>query len=474
MSHPKNSGANFYNDVLHYFDNAARYTKHDKGLLEQIKICNSVYVTNFPVKIGDNIEVFEGIRVQHSQHKTPVKGGIRFSEMVDVEEVKALATLMTFKCAVVNVPFGGAKGGVKVDPKKYSPAQLEKITRRFATELIRRDMIGPAVDVPAPDYGTGPREMAWIADTYAAFKPDDINALGCVTGKPVGQGGINGRTEATGLGIFYGIRECLSNKEEMDKIGLSTGIEGKRVIVQGLGNVGYYAAKFCQEGGAVIVGIAEFEGGIYSTNGLNVEEVFQHRKNTRSILDFPGAKNFTNSGEVLEQECDILIPAALENQITAENAGRIKAKVIAEGANGPTTFEAEKILIERNVMLLPDLYLNAGGVTVSYFEWLRNLSHVRFGRMERRFEEGAMRRLVGTIEQLTGKSVDAKERSLLIHGADEIDLVRSGLEDTMIGATNELFEIRNQNREIKDLRTAAFVNGIDKLAASYLQLGVFP
>lgn len=474
MSNQPASGHKFYGDVLRYFDNAARYTKHEKGLLEQIKICNSIYVTYFPVKIGDNIEVFEGIRVQHSQHKTPVKGGIRFSEMVDVEEVKALATLMTFKCAVVNVPFGGAKGGVKVDPKKYSVQQLEKITRRFATELIRRDMIGPAVDVPAPDYGTGPREMAWIADTYAAFRPDDINAMGCVTGKPVGQGGINGRTEATGLGIYYGIRECVNNKEEMDKIGLSTGMAGKRVIVQGLGNVGYYAAKFCEEGGAIIVGIAEYEGGIYNKDGLNVEEVFQFRKGTKSILDYPGAKNFTNSLDVLEQECDILIPAALENQITIDNAARIKAKIIAEGANGPTTFDAEKILIEKNILILPDLYLNAGGVTVSYFEWLRNLSHVRFGRMERRFEEGSMGKLIDTIEKITGKTVDAKAKQVIIRGADEIDLVRSGLEDTMIGATNELFAIRNQNREIKDLRTAAFVNGIDKLAASYGQLGVFP
>jgi glutamate dehydrogenase (NAD(P)+) len=474
MSNQPASGQKFYGDVLRYFENAARYTKHEKGLLEQIKICNSIYVTYFPVKIGDNIEVFEGIRVQHSQHKTPVKGGIRFSEMVDVDEVKALATLMTFKCAVVNVPFGGAKGGVKVDPKKYSVQQLEKITRRFATELIRRDMIGPAVDVPAPDYGTGPREMAWIADTYAAFRPDDINAMGCVTGKPVGQGGINGRTEATGLGIFYGIRECVNNKEEMDKIGMGTGMAGKRVIVQGLGNVGYYAAKFCEEAGAVIVGIAEYEGGIYNKGGLNVEEVFQFRKGTKYILDYPGAKNFTNTLEVLEQECDILIPAALENQITENNAPRIKAKIIAEGANGPTTFDAEKILIEKNILILPDLYLNAGGVTVSYFEWLRNLSHVRFGRMERRFEEGSMNKLVSTIEKITGKSIDAKERSVLIHGADEIDLVRSGLEDTMIAATNELFAIRNHNRGIKDLRTAAFVSGIDKLAASYGQLGVFP
>ena len=335
-------------------------------------------------------------------------------------------------------------------------------------------MIGAAIDVPAPDYGSGPREMAWIADTYATFRYDDLNALGCVTGKPLGQGGIQGRTEATGQGVYYGIREAMSWPEDMKKLGLSTGIEGKRVIVQGLGNVGFYSAKFISQGGGIVVAIAEREGGIYNENGLDIEAVFKHRKETGSILNFPGAKNVENTMQTLELDCDVLVPAALENQITAENAPRIKAKVIAEGANGPVTKEAEEILTQRGVMIIPDLYLNAGGVTVSYFEWLKNLSHVRFGRMEKRFQEMTNLQMLSSIEKITGKYLDARERSLLTRGADEIDLVRSGLEETMIFAYNEIREIRNRTSGISDLRTAAFVSGINKLGVSYQSLGIFP
>ena len=468
------SGTKFLNDVRSYFDKAAQYTNFEPGLLEQIKICNSVYKFYFPIEIEGKVRVIRGIRVQHSQHKSPTKGGIRFSEFVDEDEVKALATLLTFKCAVVDVPFGGAKGGVKVNPSEYTEKQLERITRRYASELIKKNLIGPAIDVPAPDYGSGSREMAWIADTYATFKYDDLNSMGCVTGKPLGQGGIQGRTEATGMGVFFGVREALNNTEDMKAIGLAPGFAGKRVILQGLGTVGYWSGKFCMEGGGIVVGIAEREGGIYDANGLDVEKVFQHRKASKSILNYPGAKNFTNSMEVLEQECDILIPAALENQIDKNNAPRIKAKIIAEGANGPVTKEAEEILISKKVLIIPDLYLNAGGVTVSYFEWLKNLSHVRFGRMEKRFQEMANSQLIGAVEKITGKSLDAKERGFLTHGADEIDLVRSGLEETMISAYNEINAVKKNDKRIVDLRTAAFVSGINKLGASYMALGVFP
>jgi glutamate dehydrogenase (NAD(P)+) len=474
MSHQPDSGSLFYNDVLANFDKAASFTKFEPGILEQIKVCNSVYKFNFPVEIDGKVKVFSGIRVQHSQHKTPTKGGIRYSEFVDEDEVKALATLMTFKCAVVDVPFGGAKGGIKVNPALVSEKQLERMTRRYTTELIKKNMIGPSVDVPAPDYGSGPREMAWIADTYATFKFDDLNALGCVTGKPMGQGGIAGRTEATGQGIFFGTREAMSIAEDMKAIGLTPGISGKRIIVQGLGNVGFYAAKFFSEGGGIIVGIAEREGGIYNADGLNVDSVFTHRKNTGSILNYPGSKNFENSLKLLEEDCDVLIPAALENQITKENAPRIKAKIIAEGANGPVTKEAEDILIAKNVMVIPDMYLNAGGVTVSYFEWLKNLSHVRFGRMEKRFQEMSIKQLVDAVEKNTGKSLGETEKKALTHGGDEIDYVRSGLEETMIYAYNEIREIKRRNPKIEDLRTAAFVSGINKLGVAYQSLGIFP
>ncbi|HKR04300.1 MAG TPA: Glu/Leu/Phe/Val dehydrogenase [Bacteroidia bacterium] len=469
-----NNGTIFYNDVLSYFDKAAAFTDFEPGLLRQIKVCNSVYKFYFPIEIDQKLHVVEGIRVQHSHHKTPTKGGIRYSEFVDEDEVKALATLMTFKCAVVDVPFGGAKGGIKVNPSQVTVRQLERMTRRYTTELIKKNMIGPSVDVPAPDYGSGPREMAWIADTYATFKYDELNALGCVTGKPLGQGGIQGRTEATGQGVYFGVREALSHSEDVKELGLTIGIPGKRIIVQGLGNVGFYAAKFFSEGGGIIIGISEREGGVYNENGLNVEEVFKHRKQSGSILNFPGAKDVENPMSMLEMECDILVPAALENQITKENAPRIKAKVIAEGANGPVTKEAEEILNEKKVMIIPDLFLNAGGVTVSYFEWLKNLSHVRFGRMEKRFQEMSTIQLIDSVERITGKSLDIREKKALTHGADEIDYVRSGLEETMIFAYNEIREIKKQNSKITDLRTAAFVSGINKLGVAYQSLGIFP
>ncbi|MEY5044874.1 MAG: hypothetical protein RL713_99, partial [Bacteroidota bacterium] len=339
----------FFDAVCKSFDKASKFTKFDQGILEQIKQCNSVLRMHFPVKIGDKVEVIKAYRVQHSHHKQPCKGGIRFSEMVNLDEVMALAALMTYKCAIVDVPFGGAKGGITIDPKKYSAYDLEKITRRYTSELIKKKFIGPGEDVPAPDYGTGEREMAWILDTYIAMHPGEIDSLACVTGKPVSQGGVRGRREATGLGVFYGIREVCNNADVMAKLGLTTGVEGKKIIVQGLGNVGYHAAKFFQENGALVVGLAEYEGSIYAETGLDVEAVFQHRKATGSILNFPGATNFNKNTDALEAPCDILIPAALENVINGDNASRIQAKIIGEAANGPLTPEADEILINKGV-----------------------------------------------------------------------------------------------------------------------------
>lgn len=463
----------FFQGVERNFDKAAAYTRFEKGILEQIKACNSIYQMRFPVRVGDKVEVIEAYRVQHSHHKLPCKGGIRYSMDVNQDEVMALAALMTYKCAMVNVPFGGAKGGIRINPKNYTPLQLERITRRYASELVKKNFIGAGIDVPAPDYGTGAREMSWIADTYASLNPGDVNALGCVTGKPVTQGGVRGRTEATGLGVFYGIRELCNVKEDMDKLGLSTGIEGKKVIVQGLGNVGYHAAKFFYEAGAKIVGLAEYEGGIYNENGLDLEKVVAHRKSTGSILNFEGSNNYKNSGDVLEMACDILIPAALENVINASNADRIQAKIIGEGANGPLTPEADEILNKKGVIVVPDMYLNAGGVTVSYFEWLKNLSHVRFGRMEKRFDENINNSILQSLEGLTGKKVSDIERRQILRGPDEVDLVYSGLEDTMIGSFHEIREAMLTNN-ITDMRTAAFVCAINKVGVAYEELGIFP
>jgi glutamate dehydrogenase (NAD(P)+) len=463
----------FFQGVERNFDKAAVYTRFEKGILEQIKACNSVYRMKFPVRIGDAVEVIEAYRVQHSHHKLPCKGGIRYSMDVNQDEVMALAALMTYKCAIVNVPFGGAKGGIKIDPKRYTPFELEKITRRYATELVKKNFIGAGIDVPAPDYGTGAREMSWIADTFATLNPGDINALGCVTGKPVSQGGVTGRTEATGLGIFYGVREVVNVAEDMQKVGLPTGIEGKRVVVQGLGNVGYHAAKFFAEAGAILVGLAEYEGGIYSEKGLNLEDVVAHRKATGSILGFPGATDIKNSADTLEVDCDILIPAALEAVITGDNAPRIKAKIIGEGANGPLTPDADAVLNAKGVIVVPDMYLNAGGVTVSYFEWLKNLSHVRFGRLDKRFSENQNASILNSFESMVGKKLSDTERRQIMHGPDEVDLVYSGLEDTMIGSYHEIREAL-MSSGAADLRTAAFVVAINKVGVAYEQLGIFP
>ncbi|MBY0348919.1 MAG: Glu/Leu/Phe/Val dehydrogenase [Hydrotalea flava] len=470
-----NEQYSFFHNVERSFDKAAEFTKWDKGLLEQIKACNSVYRMRFPVKMDDGrIEVIEAYRVQHSQHKSPCKGGIRFSEAVDQDEVMALASLMTYKCAIVNVPFGGAKGGIKINPRNYSTYELEKITRRYTSELVKKNFIGPGIDVPAPDYGTGEREMAWIVDTYASLKPGEIDAAGCVTGKPVSQGGVRGRKEATGLGVFYGVREVCNMAGRMKKLGLTPGVEGKRVVVQGLGNVGYHSAKFFREHGSIVIAIAEYEGAIFNPNGLNEEAVFQHRKSTGSILNFPGATNIVKSTDALELECDILIPAALENVINGNNADRIKAKIIGEAANGPLTPEADAILNKKGTLIVPDMYLNAGGVTVSYFEWLKNLSHVRYGRLEKRFTENMNSHILTQMEGLTGKKVSDAERKFIMHGAEEVDLVHSGLEETMITATQEIIEIWDKNSEIPDMRTAAYVCAINKVAISYNELGIFP
>ncbi|MEY2828160.1 MAG: hypothetical protein RIQ33_18 [Bacteroidota bacterium] len=474
---PSNSHADysFFQSVERSFDKAAKFTTYEPGLLEQIKACNSVYQMRFPVKIKGEVKVIEAYRVQHSHHKLPCKGGIRYSLGVNQDEVMALASLMTYKCATVNVPFGGGKGGIKINPKDYSVEELERITRRYAAELIKKNFIGPGIDVPAPDYGSGEREMGWILDTYTSMKPGEIDAAGCITGKPIAQGGVRGRKEATGLGVFYGIREMCNQADEMKKLGMSVGIEGKRVAVQGLGNVGYHAAYFFQKHGAIIVALSEMEGTVYNPKGLDVDAVFKCKQETGSILNYKGAsKTSKKASDVLEADCDILIPAALENVIDGANAPKIKAKIVGEAANGPLTPDADAILIKKGIVVMPDMYLNAGGVTVSYFEWLKNLSHVRYGRMEKRFQENSNANMISAVEGLTGKKVSASERSILAHGPDEIDLVYSGLEDTMIGSYHEIREIYKANKKIDDLRTAAFVNAINKIGDSYLQLGIFP
>lgn len=465
----------FLESVSHYFDRAAVHVEYSDGLISQVKHCNSVYRTQFPVKQDDGeVVVVEAFRAEHSHHRLPTKGGIRFSMNVDQDEVIAMAALMTYKCALVSVPFGGAKGGVRINPFDCSDGFRERVTRRYTAELIKKNFIGPAVDVPAPDYGTGEREMGWIADTYRALAPNQMSHYACVTGKPLTMHGIEGRREATGLGVFYGLEECLGRPELTKQLGLSQSLSDKRVIVQGLGNVGYHAAdSIVRIGGGIITGIAEMEGGIFNPDGLDIDAVFRHRKDSGSILNFPGAANIDASEELLEYECDILIPAALEGQITAVNAPRIQAKIVAEAANGPVDFDAEAILLERGILVIPDLYLNAGGVTVSYFEWLKNLSHVGFERMFGGYDSQTSERLIAAFEELHGTRVHPDKRSVLTTRPSERDIVHAALRSTMIDAFEDLYETWRQ-RDLSCLRTAAFCHAIEKVARSYQDLGIFP
>ncbi len=465
----------FFSDLSRIFDCAAAFGDHPPGLLDQIKRCNAVFRFDFPVRQPDGaIHVVRAWRAEHSHHRLPLKGGIRYSAQVDEDEVMALAALMTFKCAIVDVPFGGAKGAVQIDAGAYNVDQLERITRRYTHELVRKNFIGPAVDVPAPDYGTSSREMAWIADTYTALRPDQIDALGCVTGKPVDLGGINGRTEATGRGLFYVLREACDRVDDMRRLGLGPGVSGKRIVVQGLGKVGYWAARLCREAGAVIVGIAEHDGAIANPDGLDLDAVQRHRTETGSILACPGAATLPDTRAGLELPCDVLIPAALEHQITAENAPRIQARIVLEGANGPTTPEADAILDDKGVLVIPDIYANAGGVIVSYFEWLKNLSHIRFGRIEKRHQESTYSRLLSTIESATGERLSPGERAAVIRGPDELTVVNSGLEEIMAVAYREIRETLERRPDMGSQRIAAMANAIEKVARSYLSLGVFP
>ena len=464
--------ASIYDDFTQYFERAAAFSELDPRLLEQVKTCNNLYQMSFPVENEHGeIEVIEAYRAQHSHHRLPTKGGIRYSTMVDADEVKGLAALMTFKCAAVDVPFGGAKGGVCIDPYQRSPEFVERVTRRLVVELNQHDFIGPAVDVPAPDYGTGEREMAWIADTYRTLNPHDINHLACVTGKPLSLHGVPGRREATGLGVFHGIVNCLADPSAGH--GLSPGLEGKRVIVQGLGNVGYYAARELADHGARIVGIAEIDAGVYDPNGLDMEEVAAYRRERGGVADYPAGQVFADSRETLEQPCDILVPAALEHQLTVDNAERIQARIIAEAANAPTSPEADRILNQRGITIIPDLYLNAGGVTVSYFEWVKNLSHISFDRMLTGTADMQTRRMLDTVQAVTGSSFTLDERARIERGPTEIDIVSDSLAKTM-GESYDRIAERRRTDNLPDLRTAAYLCSLELVAQSYIELGLFP
>lgn len=468
----------FRDSVDLMFNRAVALMDLGPGLEQKIRVCNSTYTVRFGVRLRGKIETFTGYRSVHSEHMEPVKGGIRYAPSVNQDEVEALAALMTYKCALVETPFGGSKGGLCIDPRAWEPHELEQITRRFAYELIKRDLINPAQNVPAPDMGTGEREMAWIADQYARMNTTDINAKACVTGKPLNAGGIQGRIEATGRGVQYALRAFFRHPEDAAQAGLSGGLEGKRVIVQGLGNVGYHAAKFLsEEDGAIITGIIERDGAVHSDLGLDVDRVRQWMDAHGTIRGYPAAFFLANGASLLEADCDILIPAAMEGVIHLGNAAAIRAPLIIEAANGPITFGADEILRHRGKVIIPDLYANAGGVTASYFEWVKNLSHIRFGRLQRRAEEARHQLLVNELERLSadkglGWTLSPGFKDSYLRGAGELDLVRSGLDDTMRAAYQAIRELWHGRDDVHDLRLAAYVVSIGRVAATYVSKGL--
>ena len=471
------SEPSFRDSVDIMFNRAVALLDLPPGLSEKIRVCNATYTVRFGVRLRGEIRTFTGYRAVHSEHMEPVKGGIRYSLGVNQDEVEALAALMTYKCALVDAPYGGSKGGLCIDPLEYDEHELEQITRRFAYELIKRDLINPSQNVPAPDMGTGEREMAWIADQYQRMNTTDINGRACVTGKPVIGGGIQGRTEATGRGVQYALQEFFRHPEDIKSAGLIGKLDGKSIILQGLGNVGYHAAKFLsEEDGARITGVIERDGAVRNSDGLDIEALKLWVAENGGVKDFPGASYISDGASVLEADCDILIPAALEGVIHRENAGGIQARLIVEAANGPVTASADMILRERGIVIIPDMYANAGGVTVSYFEWVKNLSHIRFGRMERRREEARNQLIVEELERLSSSDIgwqltpDFKMKYL--KGATELELVRSGLDDTMRGAYNDMAEVWRRRSDVPDMRTAAYLVSIGKVAGAYTAKGL--
>ncbi len=475
MSDAQVQEVSFRESVDRMVDHALEAMDLSPDVAAAIKSCNAVLQVKFPVKIRGKIEIISGWRAVHSTHRLPAKGGIRYAPVVNQDEVEALAALMTYKCSIVDVPFGGSKGGLLIDPRKYDRDEMELITRRFTLELVRKDFLNPATNVPAPDMGTGQREMAWMADTYKHLNPDDINYTACVTGKPVEHGGIRGRTEATGRGVQYALQEFFRHGDAVQEAGLKGGLGGKRVVVQGFGNVGYHASKFLfEEDGCKIIAIADSKGVLVNDEGLAVEEAYRYKVENKTLGGFPGGRYEEGSTtRALEMDCDILIPAALEGQINLGNVDRVSANVIIEAANGPITFAADEKLNERGVSIIPDAYANAGGVIVSYFEWIRNLSHIRFGRMQRRYDEIRGQNQIDALEEVTGKRVPDQFRERINGGASELDLVRSGLDDSMRQAFQEIYATRESNQKITTYRMAAYVNAIRKIARSYLDIGVY-
>jgi glutamate dehydrogenase (NAD(P)+) len=470
VSNKKHNG--FYENISTFVHRAAEYTSLSRKLVEHIQSCNSSLSVRFPVKRdGGEISIVTGYRVEHSHHRLPTKGGIRFSLDVTLDDVSALAALMSYKCAVVDVPFGGAKGGIRIDPRQHSEDYLERVTRRYTAELINKKFIGPEVDVVAPDMGTGEREMGWVVDTYRSLGEDTLNALGTATGKAVALHGIPGRREATGYGVVAAIENFLQHDGR--SAGLPASLSELRVVVHGFGNVGYHAAKRLSERGATVVGVAAIEGGVYNPEGIDIDALVEHKRSAKTLLNFAGARDLHDPAQVLELPCDVLVPAAVERVITADNAPRVQASLIVEGANGPVTPVAERILVDAGKVIIPDVYANAGGVVVSYFEWIKNLSHVSFERLTRRYQQMSHRRILDLIERMTRTGATPEDAADIIRAPEEIDFVTTALDNTMSTAYEHLTE-RWKRRKLIDLRTSAYVGALEQIGTSYEMMGIFP
>ena len=462
----------FKDNVNLHVDKSAKLLNFSDDLLEHLKSTHSLIKVNVGVVLDGKINNFTGWRAVHSEHILPTKGGLRYSETVDQDDTEALASLMTYKCAIVNIPFGGAKGGLKINPKNYTMPQLREITKAFASKLINKGFISPALNVPAPDVGTSEREMEWILETYKTLKPDDINYRGCVTGKPLHRGGIAGRTEATGRGIEEVVREIFRHEDIIKEAGLKSELKDNEIIVQGFGNVGSNLAKHLyNRDDAKIIAIGEFDGYLYNKKGIDINELIEFFQKNKTINNPKLGEFKNNPSKLLELDCDILIPAALENAITVDNVDKIKTKLIIEAANGPISFEADQKLFEKRVMIIPDIYVNAGGVVVSYFEWVKDISHIRFGRVEKRFQEQKILDIIDLIDKKTNTKTDFDTIKKIIHGADEEDLAFSGLEDSM---RNAFIEIYNAKKQIKkSFRDSAYYVSLKKIRNFYTVEG-FP
>jgi len=471
MSQVSSNELGFRESVELMFNRAASYMDISEKLIEKIRICNATYIVRFGVKLRGDVHTFTGYRSVHSEHKEPVKGGIRYSLGVNQDEVEALAALMTYKCALVDVPFGGSKGGLCINPKDWTEEELERITRRFTFELARRDLIHPSLNVPAPDMGTGEREMAWMVDEYRRLNNGEMDSVACVTGKPVHLGGIMGRIEATGRGVQYALREFFRHSDDVKAAKMRGDLKGKKIVVQGLGNVGYHAALFLsEEDEAKIITVIERGGVVRNGDGIDIKALKAHMSSGAPLEEFLGGE-VTQDSDGLADKCDILIPAAMESVINVDNAHSIKTKLIIEAANGPVTAKADKILRDRGITIIPDMFANAGGVTVSYFEWVKNINQIRFGRLQRRYEEGRNRALIEALEK-QGMKFSGNFKSEYLDGADELDLVRAGLDDTMRLAYRNIRDTLIDKPELEDLRTAAFYTAINDIALHYRSIGL--